>query len=287
MTRQLFVDLSHWQGEPALSNTAYLALKKCGVKAVIMKATQGTDWIDVSFAANLRRARRHGFLVGVYHFSDGQSGKAQAQHFLKTVRKANGGNLKNLLLVMDVERNPNPSYGGHVKTSQIKAFAKEVQRVAKRNTFLCYTAEGYWRTLGNPDLKHLFDGLWQARWDGKRHTCKNKNLPKSPPRAGFGGWYGARFWQFGTLRYGKRRIDGNAFYGTMAKMRDLFLTEAPVKPEPVPPPPPDPAVWRGQYNDFLEAATISIHALTPDGDGAIEAKADVLDVLEVLEIEGP
>lgn len=284
MSRQLFVDLSHWQGEPALSNDGYLALKKCGVRAVMIKATQGTSWVDVSFTANLRRARRHGFLVGVYHFSDGQTGKAQAQHFLKTVRNANGGDLKNLLLVMDVERNPGA--GGNPKASNIRGFAKEVQRVAKRNTFLCYTSSGYWRSIGNPDLKHLFDGLWQARWDGNRHTCKNKNLPAKPPRAGFGGWASARFWQFGMLRYGKRRIDGNAFYGTMAKMRDLFMTEALEKPEPIPPPPPDPAVWREDYNAFLEAVTISTQGLPPDGDGAIEAKADVLDMLEVLEIQG-
>jgi lysozyme len=284
MAKHLFVDLSHWQGDSGLTNTAWAALAKCGVKAAIIKATQGTAHVDVAFATNLRRARRHGMLVGAYHFSDGQRGKAQAQHFLRTVRKANGGNLKDVLLVMDVERNP--GNGGNPTKYTVKGFAREVQRQAKRNTFLCYTASGYWRSIGNPQLSHLFDGLWQARWDGKRHTCKNPNLPSKPPRAGFGGWTTARFWQFGTQRYGSKRIDGNAFYGTMAKMRDLFTTSKPDKPKPVPPPPPDPATWRDEYNGLIEDAEAAVSVLTPEGEGAVEAKADILAILEAMDIEG-
>ena len=284
MGKHLFVDLSHWQGEKGLSNAAWLDLKRCGVTAAIIKATQGTGHVDRAFSTNLRRARRHGFLVGAYHFSDAQPGKAQAQHFLRTVKQANGGNLKNLLLVMDVERNPGA--GGNPKRGTIANFAKHVQTSAKRNTLLCYTAQGYWQSIGNPQLSHLFDGLWQARWDGKRHTCKAPNLPPKPPRAGFGGWPAARFWQFGMYRYKGKSIDGNAFYGSLAKMRELFMTEAPNKPDPEPLPPPDPEQWREEYNAFIGDAEAAVAALTPEGAGATEAKADALAVLSALEIEG-
>ena len=280
---ELFVDISHWQGEPGLADSAFAQLKKCGVRAVIIKATQGTSWVDVSFATNLQRARKHGLLVGCYHFADGKPGKAQAQHFISTVRKINGGNLKDLLLVMDVERNPGA--GGNAKAVTVRSFAKEVQRVARRNTLLCYTAAGYWSQIGNPDLADLFDGLWQARWDGQKHTCKASNLPAKPPRAGFGGWTTARFWQFGSYRFGTRKMDGNAFYGSLAKMRDLFETSAPVKPPPEPPPPPDSAAYRNDYNGWLAVLAGAVRtAGTPASDGGKEATEDVLAMIETLKI---
>ena len=107
--RHLGVDLSHWQGEGGLYGAKWDKLVKCDVRWAILKATQGTGHIDNAFAANLRRARKRGLEVGAYHFLIRGIGRAQAQHFIRTVKRANGGKLKDVLLVVDVERDP----GGH------------------------------------------------------------------------------------------------------------------------------------------------------------------------------
>ncbi len=285
--RQLGVDLSHWQGEGGLSAAKWDRLKKCNVRWAILKATQGTGHVDNAFVVNLRRARKHGIERGAYHFLVRGSGRAQAQHFISTVKRANGGSLKNILLVVDVERDP--SNGTFPTATNVRSFLREVNRVAKRNAVLVYTSGGAWRAIGNPDMANLA-GLWQARWDGKRHTCKQPNLPKRPPRAGFGGWAGRpRFWQYGSFRYGLGRMDGNALYTSRAKMLDLFRT---VKPKPVPKPIEDRPRYRLGYNALLEVATTKLLAIADPTRlpgraweaGVDEARADAIDAIEQLTI---
>ena len=132
--RQLGVDLSHWQGEGGLSAKKWDRLKKCNVRWAILKATQGTGHVDNAFAANLRRARKRGIERGAYHFLVRGSGKAQAQHFIRTVKRANGGNLKNVLLVVDVERDP--ASGLFPTATNVRSFLREIRRAGKRNTRL-------------------------------------------------------------------------------------------------------------------------------------------------------
>ena len=137
---------------------------------------------------------------------------------------------------------------------------------------LIYTAEGYWRAIGNPDMATEVDGLWQARWDGAKHLCRKPNLPASPPRAGFGGWSGRPpLWQFGRLRYtvGKKQhgIDGNAWYGSLAKLRDLCRTTTPTKPAPEPPVEPDRPTYIADYNGRLRVLEQAIRGLHAAGIG--------------------
>jgi lysozyme len=49
---------------------------------VILKATQGSDWIDATFAKRLAAARAAGLLVGAYHFMDNSAPRLQVEHFL-------------------------------------------------------------------------------------------------------------------------------------------------------------------------------------------------------------
>jgi lysozyme len=290
--RQLGVDLSHWQGEGGLSGAKWDKLVECKVRWAILKATQGTGHVDDAFGTNLRRARKRGLEVGAYHFLIRGNGAGQARHFIRTVKRANHGKLKDVLLVVDVERDP----AGHSpRASDARAFLRELRKLAKRTTRLVYSSAGYWHSIGNPDLTALCDGLWQARWDGKRHTCKRPNLPARPPRAGFGGWSGRPpMWQYGSFRYGAGRMDGNALYLSESKMRDLFRTAKP-KPAPEPKPIPDRVRYREGYNAMVEEA---IEAL-PDVDdpepkpgvawpaGVAEAREDIGEAIAALRIGKP
>ena len=287
--RQRGVDLSHWQGEHGLSNTQWAHLARCKVRFAILKATQGTGYVDPSFATNLRRARRHGIEVGAYHFLQRGSAVKQAQHFMRTVRAANGGNLDKLLLVADVERVPTPTPADDPDWRTVKAFANMLERRAPRVTRFCYSSASYWRSIGNPDGASVFDGLWQARWDGKRHTCTAVNLPAKPPRAGFGGWgRRPRMWQYGLFRYGRHRMDGNAYYGTLKELRVLFRKERIVRPLEERP------RYISGYETTVREVALSLPDLVVPGPGSRaweageqEARKDIAEALAALRLTTP
>lgn len=75
------IDVSNHQGAIAWKRVA-----SDDVSFAIIKATEGGDWVDKSFARNLAEARQAGLAVGAYHFfTFCRSGAEQAQNFISTV----------------------------------------------------------------------------------------------------------------------------------------------------------------------------------------------------------
>lgn len=75
------VDVSHHQGQIDWPKVA-----KSDIAFAILKATEGGDLVDDSFASNLAGARAAGLAVGVYHFfTFCRSGADQAKNFLAVV----------------------------------------------------------------------------------------------------------------------------------------------------------------------------------------------------------
>jgi hypothetical protein len=172
----------------------------------------------------------------------------------------------------------------------VRRFCEVVSAETPGNLYI-YTGAGYWYAIGNPHMAGLVDGLWQARWDGRRHMLEKPNLPPAPPRAGFGGWAGRpRLWQFGALHYrvnGKSHsIDGNAFYGSDADLRELFIVR---KGRP---PLEERANYRAGYEAYLASAVEAVAPLpVPEGPGgpawpagAAEAQCDVRQALRDLRL---
>ena len=80
------LDVSHWNGYPNFTK-----LHNQGMRFVFSKATQGTTIKDATFKQHTKDARAAGLLAGAYHFFDyRKGGKAQANHFLDTVRSTTG-----------------------------------------------------------------------------------------------------------------------------------------------------------------------------------------------------
>jgi lysozyme len=86
-------DLSHWQ-----SISSFAAMKESGVETVILKATQGSYYIDPTFVMRVAAFQAQGIEVRAYHFMDATDPGGQMRHFL-----AVAGGLKKLAL--DVEKN--------------------------------------------------------------------------------------------------------------------------------------------------------------------------------------
>lgn len=89
MITDVVVDLSHWQAGPGGGPNDpidFTAMRAGGVVAVILKATQGSNWIDGTFVGRAIAAHLAGLLVGAYHFCDASSPTTQASHFLSLAR---------------------------------------------------------------------------------------------------------------------------------------------------------------------------------------------------------
>jgi lysozyme len=72
------VDISHYE----TVSQEFALTKQAGIVAVILKATQGVNFIDPTFLERASEARNAGLLVGAYHFLDGSNPAQQVAHFL-------------------------------------------------------------------------------------------------------------------------------------------------------------------------------------------------------------
>jgi lysozyme len=89
------IDVSHHQG---VINWGKVA--KSDVAFAILKATEGGDYVDETFARNLTGAKAAGLVVGAYHFfTFCRAGTEQAANFLKVVPR----NMPMLPPVVDIE----------------------------------------------------------------------------------------------------------------------------------------------------------------------------------------
>jgi lysozyme len=89
------IDLSHHQGD-----INWEKLKKEKPYFIFFKATEGVTHNDRNYREHYNNARKHGIIVGSYHFfSYKSSGKAQAKHFISVARFQKG----DLPPVLDVE----------------------------------------------------------------------------------------------------------------------------------------------------------------------------------------
>lgn len=94
------IDISHYQGDIDWLQLMQSRLTDYPIEFVFMKATEGGDHGDDTFARNFSEAGKHGFIRGAYHFfSPKTDALKQADFFIRTVKLAPG----DLPPVLDVE----------------------------------------------------------------------------------------------------------------------------------------------------------------------------------------
>ncbi|WP_455587485.1 glycoside hydrolase family 25 protein [Bacteroides sp.] len=94
------IDISHYQGDIDWVRLTQSRLTDFPIEFVFMKATEGGDHGDDTFARNFSEAGKHGFIRGAYHFfSPNTDPLKQADFFIRTVKLAPG----DLPPVLDVE----------------------------------------------------------------------------------------------------------------------------------------------------------------------------------------
>lgn len=113
MTKKI-VDLSSYQAD----SLAYMKqLKKWGADGIMVKLTEGADYLSPKAGNQIANGFKVFDTIGVYHFFHGR-GTAEAQYFLAWVKKMDLD--KSTVVAIDVEASDLP----YSTTSQVNVFLK-------------------------------------------------------------------------------------------------------------------------------------------------------------------
>lgn len=93
------IDISNWQNG--------INLEAVPADFVIMKATEGANYISPDFDRQYAQAKKAGRHLGVYHYANGGDAKKEADFFLKNAEKCIG----EAILALDWEGTNNPLFG--------------------------------------------------------------------------------------------------------------------------------------------------------------------------------
>lgn len=149
------IDISHWQ------RGIDLAAVDCDF--VIIKATQGTNYIDPCFQKFYAQAMSLGKKIGLYHYYGSGEPEAQAEHFLQTVRSYIGKAV--LILDWEVDQNPDFKKGPALP----KRFLDYV--LAKTGVHpLIYMSKSVCREYNWAEVVKGNYGLWMAQYANKKPT---------------------------------------------------------------------------------------------------------------------
>ena len=149
------IDISHWQ------DGINLSVVPCDF--VIIKATQGTKFVDPCFQKFYTQAKAVGKKLGVYHYYGSGEPEEQAEHFLKTVRACIG----EAILVLDWESDQNPAF--RKGPALPKRFLDYVYNKTGVRP-LIYMSKSVCRECNWTEVVNGNYGLWMAQYANKKPT---------------------------------------------------------------------------------------------------------------------
>jgi GH25 family lysozyme M1 (1,4-beta-N-acetylmuramidase) len=214
------IDVSRWQGAIDWSS-----VKNSGVEFVFMKATEGVDYVDPMFHANIQGAKAAGLMVGTYHFcrldsyaTDPNDAINEANDYLEAVLPYYQTGTY-LPMVADVERFP--PFGSN---DQARAFTSAwVQKFSDTiyNAIgvrpIVYQSLSKANTYYTPEVASTHE-LWLAWW---KHSTVDPPVASNTPL--WGDW---QFWQWTdswSVPGIGGNVDGDLFNGTSSELSNLQL----------------------------------------------------------------
>ncbi|GGS96773.1 MULTISPECIES: glycoside hydrolase family 25 protein [Streptomyces] len=123
-----------------------------GLSFVFIKATEGRSYVNPKLAAQTKRARDAGLVVGFYHFLWPGNLTAQAEHFLGHAPDRRGD-----LLAVDWETT---GEGTHASNAEKDRFIRKLKELRPHNRVVLYCNRHFW--LNVDTTSYAGDGLWIA-----------------------------------------------------------------------------------------------------------------------------
>jgi hypothetical protein len=170
---QRFVDVSNNNG-----HVDFKAVKAAGAIGVYLKVTEGTGFVDATYAANYAAAKAAGLKVGGYHFGHPQNSASQEAGFFLTHLKLEKGDLRPCL---DLETTDKQSVGavrsyGSTFLNLLKSKTGEAGILYSGSYFM--SANGL---LGRPERKWVasYGATPKSKWDAWQYTDGQAQYPGS------------------------------------------------------------------------------------------------------------
>lgn len=218
------IDISNWQSINAVDEAPDF---------VIIKATQGVEYVSPTCDAQYQRAKKQGKLLGVYHYASGNDPIAEAKFFLKNIE----GYIGEAILVLDWESNQNARFGEHASWCR-----KFVDYVHEKTGVWCliYMSAS---VLKLADWSGIAKdcGLWLAGYPDNRDSWDIPDFIYSTAP-----WAACAIWQY-TSSNG--RLDRDVAYMTKTAWKKYAKPGSTPKPEPTPAPQPKPENPLDKYSD--------------------------------------
>ena len=195
-------DVSHHQGIIDWRELQQTQKTPFPVRFVFMKASEGGDFSDKTFADNFSESKKHGFIRGVYHFYNPKtSPERQADFFIRTVALEPG----DLPPVLDIEKKVKNM---NRLREDLKVWLKKIEDYYKVKPIL-YASYKFKTRYLNDSVFNSYP-YWIAHYyvDSVRYE---------------GSW---KFWQHtdvGTLPGVSRKVDLNVFNGSLEELKEMTI----------------------------------------------------------------
>lgn len=155
---------------------------------VIIKATQGTSYINRDCDRAYQQAKAAGKLLGVYHYFSGGDPYEEAEFFVKNIE----GYVKEAILVLDWESGENSKFNQGPAVA--KPFLDKVTELTGVRP-LIYMSKSVCRTWDWSSVAELY-GLWVAQYANNNLTGYQDN--PWTDKNGYGAWDGPAIYQYSS-----------------------------------------------------------------------------------------
>lgn len=250
---------------------------------VIIKATQGTGYVNPDCDRAYQQAKRAGKLRGTYHYVGGGNAVAEADYYVNNIK----GYIKDGLLAIDWEAEQNGAWGNEAYLEQL------VRRVIERTGVkpLIYSMASRYAQVAAV-AKKLDCGLWIAEYADMNPT----GYQAHPWREGAYGCAIRQYSSTGRLNGWGGNLDLNIAYMTRDQWAKYVNpggkpAPAPSKPAPAPAKPapaPKPAgrTYTVQAGDTLSGIAAKLGVPTSAISGYQSGNPNLIYPGEVLKING-
>ena len=166
------VDLSSWQSNLGASD--YQKLHDAGVKAVAIKASEGTSYTSPVLQQQSSAAQNAGLAVNYYHFAhftSVASAQAEAQNFIKSVQSVTSS--KNMVLVVDFEASELGRQSKATNDADLAAFDSTLNAAGYNKTDLYTMASWLGSRIDTNDSNKGWIAQWPSNPTGTEYPSAN------------------------------------------------------------------------------------------------------------------
>ena len=203
------IDVSHWDEMPLLD----------GIDFVIIKATQGKNFIDPKMKMHASSALQNGKLIGFYHFANEDNDpEGNAKFFTSAVKDYLG----KCILCLDWERESSSNDATRQGADYVLRWCSEVERITGVLP-LVYMSKS---VTYEYDFGNVVNGgykLWVAKYPPVEHPTFTMAESWGIPYVG--NWGKPTIWQFcsdGYVNNSPSLYDLDVFYGNKKDFTDMM-----------------------------------------------------------------